>query len=45
MRHAETDFYLLCSLTAGVVHIYTNADSTLATVGASSAIGGVMGAA
>jgi membrane associated rhomboid family serine protease len=37
-------FYLLCGLAAGVVHIVTNADSTIPTVGASGAIAGVMGA-
>jgi membrane associated rhomboid family serine protease len=37
-------FYLLCGLAAGAVHVLTNADSTLPTVGASGAIAGVMGA-
>jgi membrane associated rhomboid family serine protease len=37
-------FYLLCGLAAGVVHEYTNPDSTIPTVGASGAIAGVMGA-
>src|SRR6266851_5290695 len=37
-------FYLLCGLAAGVMHEYTNPDSTLPTVGASGAIAGVMGA-
>src|SRR5438270_1483890 len=37
-------FYLLCGLIAGVVHLYTNANSTVPTVGASGAIAGVMGA-
>jgi len=37
-------FYLLCGLAAGVVHWYTNPDSTVPTVGASGAIAGVMGA-
>jgi membrane associated rhomboid family serine protease len=37
-------FYLLCGLAAGIVHSYTNPDSTLPTVGASGAIAGVMGA-
>src|SRR6266481_1710918 len=37
-------FYLLCGLAAGIVHAYTNADSTMPTVGASGAIAGVMGA-
>ncbi len=37
-------FYLLCGIVAGVVHVMTNADSTIPTVGASGAIAGVMGA-
>ncbi len=37
-------FYLLCGFAAGIVHIYTNANSTIPTVGASGAIAGVMGA-
>src|ERR1700694_3373843 len=37
-------FYLLCGLAAGVVHVMTNPDSTVPTVGASGAIAGVMGA-
>jgi membrane associated rhomboid family serine protease len=37
-------FYLLCGLAAGLVHWFTNLDSTLPTVGASGAIAGVMGA-
>jgi membrane associated rhomboid family serine protease len=37
-------FYLLCGLAAGIVHAYTNPDSTMPTVGASGAIAGVMGA-
>jgi membrane associated rhomboid family serine protease len=37
-------FYLLCGLAAGMVHVFTNPDSTLPTVGASGAIAGVMGA-
>jgi len=37
-------FYLFCGLLAGVVHSYTNANSTVPTVGASGAIAGVMGA-
>jgi membrane associated rhomboid family serine protease len=37
-------FYLLCGLAAGVVHWYTNPNSTIPTVGASGAIAGVMGA-
>jgi membrane associated rhomboid family serine protease len=39
-----TVFYVLCGLVSGVVHWFTNADSTLPTVGASGAIAGVMGA-
>jgi membrane associated rhomboid family serine protease len=37
-------FYLLCGLIAGIVHVVTNPDSTLPTLGASGAIAGVMGA-
>jgi membrane associated rhomboid family serine protease len=37
-------FYLLCGLAAGVVHWFTNLNSTIPTVGASGAIAGVMGA-
>src|SRR5262245_55846834 len=37
-------FYLLCGLAAGLVHWFTNPDSTMPTVGASGAIAGVMGA-
>jgi membrane associated rhomboid family serine protease len=37
-------FYLLCGLAAGLVHWFTNPNSTIPTVGASSAIAGVMGA-
>jgi membrane associated rhomboid family serine protease len=37
-------FYLLCGLAAGLVHWFTNLDSTLPTVGASGAIAGVLGA-
>ncbi len=37
-------FYLLCGLIAAVVHILTNADSPVPTLGASGAIAGVMGA-
>jgi rhomboid family protein len=37
-------FYLLCGITAGVVHSFVNPDSTLPAVGASGAIAGVMGA-
>jgi membrane associated rhomboid family serine protease len=37
-------FYLLCGITAGVVHVIVNAYSRLPTIGASGAIAGVMGA-
>ena len=37
-------FYLLTGLAAGLVHWFTNAQSTLPTVGASGAIAGVLGA-
>ncbi len=37
-------FYLLCGVLAGVVHLTTNPDSTIPTIGASGAIAGVMGA-
>jgi hypothetical protein len=37
-------FYLLCGVTAGLVHLYTNWDSQIPTIGASGAISGVMGA-
>jgi membrane associated rhomboid family serine protease len=37
-------FYLLCGVSAGAIHLLTNLDSSLPTVGASGAIGGVMGA-
>ena len=37
-------FYLICGLIAGIVHVVTNPDSTLPTLGASGAIAGVMGA-
>jgi membrane associated rhomboid family serine protease len=37
-------FFLLCGLTAGIVHRFINADSTLPAVGASGAIAGVLGA-
>ena len=36
-------FYLVCGLAAGIVHCFTNPDSTIPTVGASGAIAGVMG--
>lgn len=37
-------FYLLCGLAAGIVHLLTNPDSIVPTVGASGAIAGVLGA-
>jgi membrane associated rhomboid family serine protease len=37
-------FYLICGLAAGLVHWFTNLDSTIPTLGASGAIAGVMGA-
>ncbi len=37
-------FYLLCGLAAGMVHCFTNPNSTIPTDGASGAIAGVMGA-
>jgi len=37
-------FYLLCGLAAGILHLLTNLNSMLPTVGASGAIAGVMGA-
>jgi len=37
-------FYLLCGIAAGVIHLYTNWDSKIPTIGASGAISGVMGA-
>ncbi|MBM3737763.1 MAG: rhomboid family intramembrane serine protease [Acidobacteria bacterium] len=37
-------FYLLCGAAAAFMHIVTNADSRVPTVGASGAIAGVMGA-
>lgn len=37
-------FYLLCGLTAAVIQVFTNPSSTIPTIGASGAIGGVMGA-
>lgn len=39
-----TLFYLLCGVLSGVVHMLTNPNSTLPTVGASGAIAGVLGA-
>lgn len=38
-----TLFYLLCGVISGWVHVITNANSTLPTVGASGAIAGVLG--
>ena len=37
-------FYFLCGVAAGLVHFFTNIDSTIPTVGASGAIAGVLGA-
>ena len=37
-------FYFICGLAAGLVHFFTNANSTIPTVGASGAIAGVLGA-
>jgi len=37
-------FYLLCGIIAGLIHYFTNLNSTIPTVGASGAIAGVMGA-
>src|SRR5256885_2784605 len=37
-------FYLLCGALAGLVHMLTNPDSTVPSVGASGAIAGVLGA-
>lgn len=37
-------FYLLCGIIAGFFHLYLNADSPVAAIGASGAISGVMGA-
>jgi membrane associated rhomboid family serine protease len=37
-------FYLLCGVTAGLIHLYTNWESHLPTIGASGAISGIMGA-
>lgn len=37
-------FYIFCGIVAAVVHLLTNLNSTLPTVGASGAIAGVMGA-
>jgi membrane associated rhomboid family serine protease len=43
-RTGFLSFYLLSGLAAGAVHVLTNADSSVPTVGASGAIAGVMGA-
>jgi membrane associated rhomboid family serine protease len=37
-------FYLLCGMAAGLIHLLTNWDSKIPTIGASGAISGVMGA-
>jgi len=37
-------FYLLCGVAAGLVHLFTNWDSKIPTIGASGAISGIMGA-
>ncbi len=37
-------FYLLCGIAAGFIHLYTNWDSRIPTIGASGAISGIMGA-
>jgi len=37
-------FYLFCGVIAGIVHLLTNAGSTVPTIGASGAIAGVLGA-
>src|SRR5262249_25667474 len=37
-------FYLLCGVAASAVHLLTNSDSAMPTIGASGAIAGVMGA-
>lgn len=37
-------FYLLCGIAAGLVHLYTNWESKIPTIGASGAISGIMGA-
>lgn len=36
-------FYLICGLVAALLHVWTNAESRLPTIGASGAIAGVMG--
>lgn len=37
-------FYLVCGVAAAMVHIFSNVDSTIPTIGASGAISGVLGA-
>jgi membrane associated rhomboid family serine protease len=37
-------FYLFCGVVAGLVHLFTNWNSNIPTIGASGAISGVMGA-
>jgi hypothetical protein len=37
-------FYLFCGVAAGVVHLFTNWNSNIPTIGASGAISGIMGA-
>ena len=37
-------FYFLCGIAAGLIHLYTNWESQLPTIGASGAISGMMGA-
>jgi hypothetical protein len=37
-------FYLVCGVAAGVIHLLTNLNSNIPTIGASGAISGVMGA-
>jgi len=37
-------FYLICGLGANYAHLYTNASSSIPTIGASGAVAGVMGA-
>ncbi|MBP1700266.1 MAG: rhomboid family intrarane serine protease, partial [Deltaproteobacteria bacterium] len=37
-------FYLFCGIAAGLIHLFTNWNSNIPTIGASGAISGVMGA-
>jgi len=37
-------FYLVCGVAAGIIHVFTNYNSPVPTIGASGAIAGVMGA-